>query len=97
MRDVLASAISSRAEEMSDFLRWLIAVPTENPPGREYATCVEVIARELEICPGLLEIRLYAERGMPALAYGPGLLSVPTGRRSSWSCGTSSTAPPPMH
>ena len=32
-----------------------------------------------EMCPGLLEIRFYAERGIPAYAYGPGLLSVAHG------------------
>ena len=31
------------------------------------------------MCPGLLEIRFYAERGIPAFAYGPGLLSVSYG------------------
>ena len=31
------------------------------------------------MCPGLLEIRFYAERGIPAFAYGPGLLSVSHG------------------
>ena len=30
----------------------------------------------VELCPGLLEIRYYAERNVPALAYGPGQLSV---------------------
>jgi succinyl-diaminopimelate desuccinylase len=32
-----------------------------------------------EMCPGLLEIRFYAEKGMPAYAYGPGLLSISHG------------------
>ncbi len=32
-----------------------------------------------EMCPGLLETRFYAERGVPAFAYGPGLLSVAHG------------------
>jgi acetylornithine deacetylase/succinyl-diaminopimelate desuccinylase-like protein len=32
-----------------------------------------------ELCPGLLETRFYAERGVPAFAYGPGLLSVSHG------------------
>jgi acetylornithine deacetylase/succinyl-diaminopimelate desuccinylase-like protein len=31
------------------------------------------------MCPGLLEIRFYAERGIPAFAYGPGLLTVSHG------------------
>ncbi len=32
-----------------------------------------------EMCPGLLETRFYAERGIPAYAYGPGLLTVSHG------------------
>ena len=32
-----------------------------------------------EMCPGLLETRFYAAAGMPAYAYGPGLLSVAHG------------------
>lgn len=32
-----------------------------------------------EMCPGLLEIRFYAAQGVPAYAYGPGLLSVAHG------------------
>ncbi|HVA91006.1 MAG TPA: ArgE/DapE family deacylase [Chloroflexota bacterium] len=36
-------------------------------------------APAFELCPGLLEIRFYAQKGMPAYAYGPGLLSVSHG------------------
>ncbi len=36
-------------------------------------------APTFEMCPGLLEIRFYAEHGMPAYAYGPGLLAVSHG------------------
>lgn len=32
-----------------------------------------------ELCPGLLEIRWYAQRGVPGFAYGPGLLTVSHG------------------
>ena len=32
-----------------------------------------------ELCPGLLETRFYAARGIPAFAYGPGLLTVSHG------------------
>ena len=32
-----------------------------------------------QMCPGLLETRFYAEAGIPAYAYGPGLLSVAHG------------------
>jgi len=34
-----------------------------------------------EMCPGLLETRFYANRGVPAYAYGPGLLTVSHGPR----------------
>jgi succinyl-diaminopimelate desuccinylase len=36
-------------------------------------------AAQLELCPGVLETRHYAALGIPALAYGPGLLSVSHG------------------
>jgi len=34
---------------------------------------------EFEMCPGLLEIRFYAQKGIPAFAYGPGLLTISHG------------------
>lgn len=34
---------------------------------------------DFELCPGLLETRFYAARGIPAFAYGPGLLTVSHG------------------
>jgi acetylornithine deacetylase/succinyl-diaminopimelate desuccinylase-like protein len=34
---------------------------------------------EFELCPGSLEIRWYAQQGIPAFAYGPGLLEVAHG------------------
>ena len=36
-------------------------------------------APRFEMCPGLLETRFYASRGIPAYAYGPGLLTVSHG------------------
>ncbi|MGA7626706.1 MAG: ArgE/DapE family deacylase [Candidatus Acidiferrales bacterium] len=36
-------------------------------------------AARFEMCPGLLENRFYASQGIPAYAYGPGLLSVAHG------------------
>ena len=36
-------------------------------------------AARFELCPGVLETRHYAALGIPALAYGPGLLSVSHG------------------
>jgi succinyl-diaminopimelate desuccinylase len=52
------------------------------PLGRALARSVEGVtgqAARFEMCPGLLEIRFYAARGIPAYAYGPGLLSVAHG------------------
>jgi acetylornithine deacetylase/succinyl-diaminopimelate desuccinylase family protein len=36
-------------------------------------------APQFEMCPGLLETRFYAAQGIPAFAYGPGLLTVSHG------------------
>jgi acetylornithine deacetylase/succinyl-diaminopimelate desuccinylase family protein len=50
--------------------------------GRVLAQSVNVVTGEaprFEMCPGLLEIRFYAAKGIPAYAYGPGLLSVAHG------------------
>jgi len=50
--------------------------------GRTLAQSVQAISGEaprFEMCPGLLEIRFYAALGIPAYAYGPGLLSVAHG------------------
>jgi len=57
-------------------------VAEDGPMGRALAQAVEEIAGrapKFEMCPGLLEIRFYAEQGIPAFAYGPGLLSVSHG------------------
>jgi acetylornithine deacetylase/succinyl-diaminopimelate desuccinylase family protein len=56
--------------------------PQTTPLARALATHVRAItgkAPRFEMCPGLLEIRFYAEQGMPAYAYGPGLLSISHG------------------
>ena len=52
------------------------------PLARALSTHVRAItgkAPRFEMCPGLLEIRFYAEQDMPAYAYGPGLLSISHG------------------
>lgn len=46
---------------------------------REAAREITGRAPAFEMCPGLLETRFYAARKIPALAYGPGLLSVSHG------------------
>jgi succinyl-diaminopimelate desuccinylase len=45
----------------------------------ESVAAIDGKAPAFESCPGLLEIRFYAERGVPALAYGPGILAVSHG------------------
>ena len=58
--------------------------PETTPLGRALASHVRGVtgrAPRFELCPGLAEIRFYAERGMPAYAYGPGLLAVAHGPR----------------
>lgn len=45
----------------------------------ENIRAVTGVAPRFEMCPGLLETRFYAAKGIPAYAYGPGLLSVAHG------------------
>jgi succinyl-diaminopimelate desuccinylase len=57
-------------------------VAADVPLGAALARAVGTVtgrAPKFEMCPGLLEIRFYAERGIPAFAYGPGLLTVSHG------------------
>jgi succinyl-diaminopimelate desuccinylase len=57
-------------------------VPDSAPAARTLATAIEDVRGErarFELCPGMLEIRFHAEKGVPAFAYGPGLLSVSHG------------------
>jgi succinyl-diaminopimelate desuccinylase len=59
-----------------------VAVPESQPLACTLAKSIQDITRrapQFEMCPGLLETRFYAERNIPALACGPGLLSVSHG------------------
>ena len=52
------------------------------PLARALATNVRAVTGKparFELCPGVLETRHYAALGIPALAYGPGLLSISHG------------------
>ena len=60
------SAASSEKEHLGRALASSVAAITGNTP-------------RFEMCPGLLETRFYAARGMPAYGYGPGLLLVAHG------------------
>ena len=58
------------------------ATPARGPLGVILSRHIaSVIGKEpsFEMCPGLLETRFYAARGIPAFAYGPGLLTVSHG------------------
>ena len=58
------------------------ACPEDESLGRVLASSIETITSQtprFEMCPGLLETRFYAAQGIPAYAYGPGLLSVAHG------------------
>ena len=58
------------------------ATAKETELSRALAGAVRQVARKtprFEVCPGLLETRFYNSIGVPALAYGPGLLSVSHG------------------
>jgi succinyl-diaminopimelate desuccinylase len=60
------SAASSEDEKLARALSTSVTTVYGKPP-------------RFEMCPGLLETRFYAARGIPAYAYGPGLLSVAHG------------------
>jgi acetylornithine deacetylase/succinyl-diaminopimelate desuccinylase-like protein len=58
------------------------ATPEEDPLGTILSRHIANITGKeavFEMCPGLLETRFYAARGIPAFAYGPGLLTVSHG------------------
>jgi acetylornithine deacetylase/succinyl-diaminopimelate desuccinylase family protein len=58
------------------------ATPVDDPLSLALARSIEHVTQKpaaFEMCPGLLEIRFYAALGIPALAYGPGLLTVSHG------------------
>lgn len=57
-------------------------VAESSPVAQALANNVERITGgrpQFEMCPGLLEIRVYAANDIPAFAYGPGILSVSHG------------------
>jgi acetylornithine deacetylase/succinyl-diaminopimelate desuccinylase-like protein len=58
------------------------ATPPRDPLGLILARQIASLTGKqpaFEMCPGLLETRFYAARGIPAFAYGPGLLTVSHG------------------
>jgi succinyl-diaminopimelate desuccinylase len=58
------------------------ATDPDSPLGQAITSSIENVtgARpSFELCPGLLESRFYSQKGMPALAFGPGDLAVSHG------------------
>ena len=58
------------------------ACGASEPLGVALARNVQIVSGEaatFEMCPGLLETRFYRQAGIPAYAYGPGLLTVAHG------------------
>ena len=56
--------------------------PEDHPVARILADAIQGVTGvrpAFEMCPGLLETRWYARKGIPAFAYGPGLLEVSHG------------------
>lgn len=57
-------------------------VSETHPVARALSRAIEQVtgkAPAFEMCPALTEIRFYADRGVPAFCYGPGLLTVSHG------------------
>ena len=58
----------------------------DHPVARAIAETIQAVIGErpaFEMCPGLLETRWYARKGIPAFAYGPGFLEVAHGPNES--------------
>jgi succinyl-diaminopimelate desuccinylase len=57
-------------------------VPEHHPVANVLTECIDAITGtrpDFTMCPGALEIRWYVRKGIPAFAYGPGLLDVSHG------------------
>jgi acetylornithine deacetylase/succinyl-diaminopimelate desuccinylase-like protein len=85
LTDTIAEAAAAvDAEVTVDVLQRAPSASTseEHPASVALARCiaqVEGAAPPFELCPGALEIRWYAELGIPAFAYGAGRLDVSHG------------------
>jgi len=74
---LVARGVDCRAQVIQE--GWSSGLPADHPVARTLADAAAEVtgARPgFEMCPGLLETRWYGRRGVPALAYGPGDLSV---------------------
>jgi acetylornithine deacetylase/succinyl-diaminopimelate desuccinylase-like protein len=61
-------------------------VPEDHPVANAIAETIQAVTGErpaFEMCPGILETRWYARKGIPAFAYGPGFLELAHGPNES--------------
>jgi acetylornithine deacetylase/succinyl-diaminopimelate desuccinylase family protein len=82
--DVIAAARASGVDASVRMLQEgrASASPADSALGRALAASILDVTGEpaaFELCPGLLETRFYAATGVPAFAYGPGVLAVSHG------------------
>jgi succinyl-diaminopimelate desuccinylase len=61
--DRVLSAVDAATDEIVEFTRDLIRMPTVNPPGDGYSECAELIGRRLAACG--FDIRYFAAEGLP--------------------------------
>ena len=61
--DRVLASVDAAADEIIDFTRELIRLPTVNPPGDGYADCAELIGRRLTSCG--FETTYFAAEGCP--------------------------------
>ena len=62
LEQVVLDRVESLAEEMVEFLRELVAIPTVNPPGENYVACAEFIGSKL--CEFGYEVKYVPAEGM---------------------------------
>ena len=85
LTDTIAGAARDAGADVEvDVLQRAPSAGTDDshPTARTLANCIEQIegtAPRFELCPGTLEIRWYAQLGIPAFAYGGGRLDVSHG------------------
>jgi succinyl-diaminopimelate desuccinylase len=81
--DLLRAASDTRDVSITTIQEgWSSSTAMDVPLGRALTQAIEEVTGEAAIaepCPGLLETRFYARRGVPAYAYGPGILAVSHG------------------
>ncbi|MBN6038106.1 M20/M25/M40 family metallo-hydrolase [Amycolatopsis sp. 195334CR] len=73
MHDAIRAWLEPRADEMADLLADLVAVETENPPGRDLGTCARVLRdamARLGLAPEVIELPPSGELAEPAVVRG---------------------------